>query len=185
MIRAMVLGFQDDPCTYNLQDQYMFGDAFLVAPVYRPVNKRTVYLPGRTWYDYETGKEYAGPVTLHVEPPLTVLPSTSERIRSFPWGGLRTWEKSPSNPITLDVWLSSEARCTLYDDDERARTEEIVECQARKREPGSPECWRFRKKVYREVQQDRPPQASEQKRQGRTACGVTRGAGEDRAGLVL
>jgi len=48
MIRAMVLDFQDDPSTYNIQDQYMFGDAFLVAPVYKPVSKRTViYLKER------------------------------------------------------------------------------------------------------------------------------------------
>ena len=33
MIRAMALEFQDDPCTHNIQDQYMFGDALLVAPV--------------------------------------------------------------------------------------------------------------------------------------------------------
>ncbi len=70
MIRAMVLEFQDDPSTHNLQDQYMFGDAFLVAPVYKPVNKRTVYLPEGTWHDYETGKEYNGPTTLRIEPPL-------------------------------------------------------------------------------------------------------------------
>jgi hypothetical protein len=37
------------------------------------------------------------------------------------------------NPITLDVWLSSEAECVLYDDDERAHTEEIVNCQASKK----------------------------------------------------
>ena len=74
MIRAMVLEFQDDPSTHNLQDQYMFGDAFLVAPVYKPVSKRTVYLPEGTWHDYETGKEYTGPTTLHIEPPLENLP---------------------------------------------------------------------------------------------------------------
>ncbi len=56
MMRAMVLEFQDDPSTYNIQDQYMFGDAFLVAPICDPVNKRTVYLPEGTWYDYETGR---------------------------------------------------------------------------------------------------------------------------------
>jgi hypothetical protein len=35
--------------------------------------------------------------------------------------------------MTLDIWLLSEAEFVLYDDDERARTEEIVKCQASKK----------------------------------------------------
>jgi alpha-glucosidase (family GH31 glycosyl hydrolase) len=130
----MVLEFQDDPSTYNLQDQYMFGDAFLVAPVYKPVNKRTVYLPAGTWYDYESGKEYTGRTTLHVEPPLEVLPLFLRENSIVPMGpDIPYITEKPSNPITLDIWLSSEAEFTLYDDDERAHTEEIVKCQARKK----------------------------------------------------
>jgi alpha-D-xyloside xylohydrolase len=134
MIRAMVLDFQDDPSTHHLQDQYMFGDAFLVAPVYKPVNKRTVYLPEGTWYDYETGKEYAGSRTLHIEPPLEVLPVYVKADSIIPLGpDLAYIGEKPTNPITLDVWLSSEAKCTLYDDDERAHTHEIVDCNAVKK----------------------------------------------------
>ncbi len=134
LMRAMVLEFQDDPCTHNLQDQYMFGDAFLVAPVYKPVNKRSVYLPAGTWYDYETGKEYSGPVTLKVEPPLEVIPVYVRENSIIPMGPdmLYVGEK-PFNPITLDIWLTSEAECTVYDDDERAHTEEIVKCRATKK----------------------------------------------------
>jgi alpha-D-xyloside xylohydrolase len=135
MIRAMVLDFQDDPSTHNLQDQYMFGDALLVAPVYRPVSKRTVYLPAGTWYDYETGKEYTGPNTLRIEPPLDVLPLYVKENSIIPMGpNIAYIGEKPTNPITLDTWLSSEAECTLYDDDERARTQEIVKCRASKKE---------------------------------------------------
>ena len=38
--------------------------------------------------------------------------------------------EKPFDPILLNIWLSSEAKFTLYDDDERAHTEEIVKCQA-------------------------------------------------------
>jgi alpha-D-xyloside xylohydrolase len=131
LMRAMVLEFQDDPSTHNIQDQYIFGDAFLVAPVYKPVSKRTVYLPAGTWYEYETGKEYTGPVTLRVEPPLNVLPLYVRDNSIIPMGPdmLYVGDK-PLNPITLDIWLASEAEFTLYDDDERAHTEEIVKCSA-------------------------------------------------------
>ncbi len=134
MMRAMVLDFQDDPCTHNLQDQYMFGDALLVAPVYKPENDRTVYLPDGKWYDYETGKEYSGPQTLRVEPSLDVLPLYVKENSILPMGPEMVYVgQKPFDPITLDIWLSTDAECTLYDDDEKARTQEVVKCQASKK----------------------------------------------------
>jgi len=129
MMRAMVLEFQEDPNTYDMEDQYMFGDAFLVAPVYSPDNKRSVYLPEGVWFDYWTGKEYRGPTTLYLEPPLEVLPLYVRGDSIIPMGPEMSYVgEKPFNPITLDIWLCSEAECTLYDDDE------IVRCRARKTE---------------------------------------------------
>jgi len=129
MMRAMVLEFQDDPNTYSMEDQYMFGDAFLVAPVYTPVNRRTVCLPEGTWFDYWTAKEYEGPITLKVQPPLEVLPLYIKGDSIIPMGPDMTYVGEKSfNPITLDVWLCSEGECTIYDDDQ------IVQCRARRRE---------------------------------------------------
>jgi alpha-glucosidase (family GH31 glycosyl hydrolase) len=133
MMRAMVLEFEDDPNTYAMEDQYMFGDAFLVAPVCTPVNRRTVYLPKGTWYDYNTGKEYTGPNVLHIEPPLELLPLYVRADSIIPMGPEMAFVgEKPFNPITLDIRLSSEAEFTLYDDDERAGTQEIVRCGAHK-----------------------------------------------------
>ena len=133
LMRAMVLEFQDDPLTYNLEDQYMFGDVFLVAPVCTPSNKRTVYLPAGTWYDYYTGKEFNGPTLLRIEPPLETLPLYVRAESMIPMGPDMAYVgEKPFNPVTLDIWLTSRAECTLYDDDESARTEEIIPCRAEK-----------------------------------------------------
>jgi alpha-D-xyloside xylohydrolase len=133
MMRAMVLEFQDDPRTYDLDDQYMFGDAFLVAPMYTPTNKRTVYLPAGKWYYYHTGKEYTGPQTLQIETPLEELPLYVRSNCIIPMGPDMAYiGEKPFDPITLDIWLASEAACTLYDDDESAHTEETVPCRAEK-----------------------------------------------------
>jgi alpha-glucosidase (family GH31 glycosyl hydrolase) len=134
MIRAMALEFQDDPSTYNIQDQYMFGDALLVAPVFTPVNERMVYLPEGAWYDFETGAEHKGPRYLRISPALNVMPvyvRDNSIIATGP--DMMYVDEQPLNPITLDIQISSEAECTLYDDDERAHTEEIVKCQASKK----------------------------------------------------
>jgi alpha-D-xyloside xylohydrolase len=134
LMRAMVLEFEDDPNTYHMEDQYMFGDAFLVAPVYSPVNRRTVYLPAGRWYDYDTGKEHVGASILRIEPPLEVLPLYVRENTIIPMGPDMSYVGEKSfNPITLDIRLSSEAEFTLYDDDERARSEEIVRCRASKK----------------------------------------------------
>jgi len=128
MMRAMVLEFQNDPNTYSMEDQYMFGDAFLVAPVYTPVNRRTVYLPEGAWFDYWTAKEYEGPITLQVQPPLEVLPLYIKGDSVIPMGPDMTYVgEKPFNPITLDVWLCSEGECTIYDDDQ------IVQCHVRRK----------------------------------------------------
>jgi alpha-D-xyloside xylohydrolase len=126
MMRAMVLEYQDDPNTYSMDNQYMFGDAFLVAPVCTPVNERQVYLPEGVWFDYWTAKQYAGPITLKVEPPLEVLPLYVKGDSMIPMGpDISYVGEKPFDPVILDIWLDSEAECTIYDDDE------IIKCTAR------------------------------------------------------
>lgn len=133
MMRPMVLEFEDDSNTYTMEDQYMFGDAFLVAPVYTPANQRTVYLPKGRWIDYEAGKEFTGPTLLHIEPPLEQLPLFVKTDSIIPMGPDMAYVgERPFDPITLDIRVSSQAEFTLYDDDERAGTQEIVHCRVMK-----------------------------------------------------
>jgi alpha-glucosidase (family GH31 glycosyl hydrolase) len=56
VMRHMVLHWQDDKNVYNLNDQYMFGDAFLVAPILGDAHQRNIYLPEGTWKDLNTGE---------------------------------------------------------------------------------------------------------------------------------
>lgn len=122
MMRAMVLEFQDDPNTYDIEDQYIFGREFLVAPVYSSTDKRTVYLPEGKWFDYWTSQEYEGPTRLRIKPPLEVLPLYVRADSIIPIGPDMAYVgEKPFNPITLDIWLCSEAEFTIYDDDETVR----------------------------------------------------------------
>jgi alpha-D-xyloside xylohydrolase len=59
VVRALCLEFPDDDTAWTIEDQYMLGDALLVAPVLRPredERARRVYLPRDTWFDYWTGE---------------------------------------------------------------------------------------------------------------------------------
>ena len=55
LMRHMALHWQDDETVYGINDQYMFGDAFLVAPVLTDRNTRNIYLPEGKWTDLNTG----------------------------------------------------------------------------------------------------------------------------------
>jgi alpha-D-xyloside xylohydrolase len=60
MLRALFVEFPDDPGSWLIDDQYLFGSDLLVAPLFENMDERNVYLPPGTWIDYQSGKEYAG-----------------------------------------------------------------------------------------------------------------------------
>lgn len=56
----MVVEYQDDPSTWHLDDQYLFGPSLLVAPFLVPGGSRRVYLPAGSWADWFTGECVCG-----------------------------------------------------------------------------------------------------------------------------
>lgn len=87
MIRAMFLTDPENDIAYRTatQYQYMFGDDFLVAPVYQDTKadkagndvRNNIYLPGKDqiWIDYFTGQQYRGGQVLNnFDAPLWKLP---------------------------------------------------------------------------------------------------------------
>ncbi len=48
-------------------DEFLLGDEMLVAPIYEPGDKRSVYLPRGTWTNLETNEAATGPRTITVE----------------------------------------------------------------------------------------------------------------------
>ncbi len=119
--RPLLLNYQDDPSTYNLDDQFMVGDDILLAPIVKPdVTRRLVYLPAGSWYDYWTNKKYAGGTMISVEAPLEVVPMFVRAGAMIPVGPSQNYvgEKS-SDPITFNIYPDDggSASATLYEDD--------------------------------------------------------------------
>jgi alpha-D-xyloside xylohydrolase len=88
MFRALVFHHADDARCWEIDDQYYFGDAFLVAPVLNSAGIRDVYLPAGEWLDFWTGQRHHGPVTLReVKMPLERMPIyvvAGSRVRIYP-----------------------------------------------------------------------------------------------------
>lgn len=60
VLRPMVLDFPQDRACDTLDRQYMFGDALLVAPIFKENGEVQYYLPEGTWYNLITGAEVTG-----------------------------------------------------------------------------------------------------------------------------
>jgi len=61
LLRPLFFEYPDDPTSWTVEDEYLFGRDLLVAPLFEEgANARRVYLPPGAWVDYQTGKTYAG-----------------------------------------------------------------------------------------------------------------------------
>lgn len=57
MMRALYLEYPSDRNVWHIDDEYLFGDNLLVAPILKPMSKskiRNIYLPKGIWFDYFT-----------------------------------------------------------------------------------------------------------------------------------
>ncbi|EIN12487.1 sugar hydrolase [Punctularia strigosozonata HHB-11173 SS5] len=61
VLRPMFLEFPEDPTTWGLDRQYMFGPNLLVAPIFSAEGKVTYYVPHGRWVGLVDRKERRGP----------------------------------------------------------------------------------------------------------------------------
>ena len=120
--RAMVLEFPDDVVTHGKQTQYQFmnGEWFLVAPVYKSEAKRdSIYLPKGTWYDYWNGKAYTGNTWLNNYPaPLNKLPVFVKAGAIIPMYPKMEYDRQrKADSLTLDIYPYKQSSFNMYEDD--------------------------------------------------------------------
>lgn len=91
LLRPMMYDNAQDTNLLKANDQYMWGNALLVAPVLYPgATSRKVYLPAGTWYDYHNNFMVVENAGVWLEIPVSI-----ETIPVFVKGGafIPTWEK--------------------------------------------------------------------------------------------
>ena len=121
MMRPLVMDFPQDMTARELADEYMFGPAFLVAPVTTyQARSRQVYLPQNDagWYDFWTGTVAAGGQSIDAAAAYDSMPLFIRAGSIIPFGPERqyTGEKS-ADPITLFVYAGADGIFSLYEDD--------------------------------------------------------------------
>lgn len=72
LVRHLMLEFPADRAAWDVHDQYLLGDALLVAPVVREgATRRSVYFPaGAAWFDVWTGARFEGGARAEVDAPI-------------------------------------------------------------------------------------------------------------------
>ena len=119
MMRGLVMDFTDDPVARNIDDEFMFGDAFLVCPVYEyGARSREVYLPNGLWYDLSSDTCILGGMTITVGAPY-------ERIHVFvragsiiPYGPeIQYTSEEQDGTLHIQIYAGEDGSFTLYEDD--------------------------------------------------------------------
>ena len=120
IMRPLAMDFTSDQKVYNIGDQYMFGPAFMAAPIYEyGARSKDVYFPaGNGWYDFHTGKYVQAGQKLTVEAPYERMPLYVKAGSIVPFGPSVQYamEKQP-DVITLYVYGGADADFTLYEDE--------------------------------------------------------------------
>ena len=118
-MRALFMDFPNDPKVSNLRDEYMFGPAFLVAPVTRQgATSRRVYLPaGTDWYNYWTNERFKGGQTIEVAAPIDTIPLFVRAGAIIPLGSKILSTAEPQQIASVRVYPGADGDFTLFNDD--------------------------------------------------------------------
>ena len=120
IMRGLIMDFAEDDNVVNISDQYMFGSALMVCPVYEfKARKRDVYLPRlNDWYDFHTGKYLPGGQQFTADAPLDIMPIFVKAGTILPVGPeIQYTSDKTEGPITLCIYTGADASFTLYEDE--------------------------------------------------------------------
>ncbi|HJC56741.1 MAG TPA: glycoside hydrolase family 31 protein [Candidatus Eisenbergiella intestinipullorum] len=132
IMRLLAFDFPSDEKACVCGDQYLFGKSLMVCPVTEPMyfetdsvplegkpKTRTVYLPsGTDWYDFHTGRRYAGGQTIEADAPIDRIPlyvraGSILPVAGQPGGNVK---ETLAGDVTLLVYPGADASFTLYED---------------------------------------------------------------------
>ncbi len=123
LMRGLAMDFPGDRAAASLNDQYMFGPAFLVSPVYEyGARSRKVYLPeGADWYNFDSGERLEGGQHVEVSAPLGRMPLFVKAGAIVPTGpAIQHTDQSLNADLTINVFVGADGAFSLYEDDGRS-----------------------------------------------------------------
>lgn len=119
--RTLAINYTQDTSVFNTkyQNQFLFGDALLVAPVESTRFTEDVYLPAGEWYRLSTGEKFTGGKAAHVEAPLNDLPVFAKAGAIIPMQNVvQSTNEKGDGILEINVWYGKEANSFVYYEDD-------------------------------------------------------------------
>ena len=120
MMRGLVMDFNGDDNVYDIKDQWMFGSALMACPVgeYQKYSRNVCLPKQKGWYDFYTGKHYAGGQTIVADAPYDKIPVFVPEGSILPVGPEMEWsDQKKAELIDLYVYAGKDGSYTLYEDE--------------------------------------------------------------------
>ncbi|MDA3879527.1 MAG: DUF5110 domain-containing protein [Prolixibacteraceae bacterium] len=118
--RGLVMDFGNDPKVNNIDDQFMFGKAFMACPVgeFKQRN-REVYLPASNgWYDFYTGKYFEGGNRIIANAPIGRMPLYVKAGSIVPFGPqIQYTTQATDGTLKVMVYTGANGSFELYEDE--------------------------------------------------------------------
>ena len=119
LIRPVWFADPTDRAALSRDDEFLFGDGFLVAPVLHPgARRRELYLPAGKWWDYWSGEAMEGGRQVSRLVDLKTMPLYVKAGSVVPFGPVRQYAGEPvDGNLSLKVYPGTDGRFALYEDD--------------------------------------------------------------------
>ena len=119
ILRPLFWAAPDDPTTYPLDDEFLCGEALLVAPITRPGTEyRHVYLPAGSWFHFWTGEHIEGPAHILAHAPLGQPAIYVRANTALPlWPEMNYVGEKEADPLTFALYpAEGYASAAIYED---------------------------------------------------------------------
>ncbi len=121
LARTLAIDHSDDENVFDVkyQNQFMFGDALLVAPVISTAKTANIYLPENDWYRLSSDKKYSGSHAYDVDAPLTDLPVFVKAGAIIPMQNLiQNTNEQGDGILIIHIWNGDHVTELVYYEDD-------------------------------------------------------------------
>jgi alpha-glucosidase len=128
-LRPLYYDWPESDASYTNKEEYIFGEAMIVAPVVTPVDKtsqlaqKSIWIPDGEWIEQASGKHFTGPTSIERSFAIDQIPVYKRAGAIIPMQPeMRFTGEKPVDPLIVEVLplkSQKESTYTLYQDDSK------------------------------------------------------------------